>query len=71
MQWTFPTKSLKSGLYDVIIGLTTTELKVDLIETLTFRFAAADGESVAPSEVSWQCNVQNSLLLEMGIAYSS
>ncbi|KAF9957189.1 hypothetical protein BGZ72_002070 [Mortierella alpina] len=49
--WTFPTKSLKSGLYDVIIGLTTTELKVDLIETLTFRFAAADGESVAPSEL--------------------
>ncbi|KAF9957188.1 hypothetical protein BGZ72_002069 [Mortierella alpina] len=52
--WTFSTKNLESGLYDVIIGLTTANMKVDLIESLTFRIAAGDGKSIAPSERIWK-----------------
>ncbi|KAF9959613.1 hypothetical protein BGZ72_009193 [Mortierella alpina] len=52
--WTFPTKNLEGGLYDVIIGLTTTTMKFDLIESLTFRIATVGGKSISPSERIWK-----------------
>ncbi|KAF9570070.1 hypothetical protein EC968_002286 [Mortierella alpina] len=55
--WTFPTKNIESGLYDVIIGLIT-PVNVDPIESLTFRFATVDGKSVAPRERIWKDNLK-------------
>ncbi|KAF9282536.1 hypothetical protein BGZ68_005896 [Mortierella alpina] len=51
--WYFPAKHIQEGLYDVILGLSTDTLNVDLIETFTFRFADDQGMSLAPSEVSY------------------
>ncbi|KAF9963841.1 hypothetical protein BGZ70_007155 [Mortierella alpina] len=49
-----PVENIESRLYDVVIGLTTTEVDVDLVETLTFRFTTVDGNSIAPSERIWK-----------------
>ncbi|KAF9965705.1 hypothetical protein BGZ70_004285 [Mortierella alpina] len=41
----------QEGLYDIILGLSSDALNVDLIETLTLRIAGDRGHSIAPSEL--------------------